>query len=170
MPKWCDIDKAIGNNKRHISAKYALDCHPVVDCCYVKKIDKLLKLTEGNKIVGVSVYDQDGRIGVFDFDFVKRSKTVKGYYSAVYKKWQGCGIGFEVYMYILKKYGKLMSGKTLTGRDGFGSFNLYEKLSKQVGVKSYIVDTRTGVKKRVKYFKKSHMDYKYNRFLITMKV
>ena len=167
MPKWCDANKCIGNNKRNLSSRYSFDSLEVVKEFTWRGL--IGWIHESKKEVAVSMFDpeQGGRVAVLYFN--KKNGGLEGSFAAIHRKYHGRGIGKRIYKKLLKMYGKITSSDTLTGETGYGSFNLYQSLSKLKGIKSYLYDTKSKEYREVPQFTRDMMKYYKTRLVLSYK-
>ena len=160
MPLWSDGDKVIGNKKSNVSKYFKCDDLPIICNFKCKGLEAHIK--ESKKKLYVSVFAEDSqRVALFIFK--KTRLGVEASWSAIYKTHQGLGIGKRVYGKIISLYGKLVSSPTLTGKKGYGSFNLYKSLGKRKQV--YLMNAKTGTMKPVRVTKEQ-VRYAVERFVI----
>lgn len=164
MPKWSDTDKRLGNNKKRVTELSGSDYLPVIHQFTINNFQATIQ--ESKTLISVSVFDQER---IAHFVFKKTRLGVEANWSTVYKKYQGLGIGQKIYKKIIKLYGHLFSSSTLTGETGYGSFNLYQKLSKSKTYECFVVDSKTLQATPVKQITKELMRYKKERFVIQLK-
>ena len=164
MPKWSDTDKRLGNNKKRVTELSGADYLPVAHQFTISNFQATIQ--ESKTLISVSVFDGER---IAHFVFKKTRLGVEANWSTVYKRYQGLGIGKQVYKKIIKLYGHLFSSATLTGETGFGSFNLYQKLSKSKIYECFLVDSKSLKATPVKTITKDLMRYKKDRFVIQLK-
>ena len=167
MPRWCDENKTIGNSKKRLSLHYSFDSGDVTKKFSWRGLDGYIR--ENRREVGVSVFDPTTGERVAILFFLKKFEGLEGNFAAIHRKYQGKGIGKRVYKKLLKMYGKITSSDTLTGETGYGSFNLYQSLSKLNGIKSYLYDDKSKKYKEVPQFTRDMMKHFKTRLVLSYK-
>lgn len=86
----------------------------------------------------------------------------------VYKAYQGQGIAFAMYKMLIEESGHLSSSNHLSGKEGNGSFDIWEKLS--TIYHSYIYDRQLDTLTPVKRFTRKDMKDEYTYFIVSKEI
>jgi hypothetical protein len=170
MPAWKDSDKDISAHMGTRDIQYVGDIHrrsSVIDEFDVSGLHaKVFQSRELNKY-DVHLFDDTGKEKA-SFHWYKDGKKPWATTSAaVSSEYQGKGIAFTVYTYMIEKYmHTLMSDATLTGETGKGSFDLWMKLGKKYPYK-YIYNTSNYRRTQVSDFTRDMMGNEKNRFVVS---
>jgi hypothetical protein len=163
MPAWNDRNKSIASN---IDKDFDKTFKWLKQGNF-KQIEELkiikgyitLVFSRNNDTFYVLVYENWlGREVAGEFVWGKNGKNQWQTESAgVAEEHQGKGIAITVYDYMIEKYFKtLYSDSSLTGEEGYGSFNIWNKLSRLINY-AYLYDERSKTHTPVKEFTRDMM-------------
>jgi hypothetical protein len=171
MPVWNDDDKVISKymgdkDIEKINDRYFQKAN-VIDGFNVQDLYAKVFQTKQSNGYNVHLFDGDGK-EMCAFHWYKDGKKPWTTTSAtVADKYQGKGIAFFVYTYMIDKYmHTLSSDDTLTGENGKGSFDLWVKLGKRYPYK-YIYNNSSRRYKRVEGFTRDMMGYEGESFVVS---
>jgi GNAT superfamily N-acetyltransferase len=169
-PEFSDKDKSLGDDeigkpsgavlKQQYEVKTAVGIGLIQVYQYLfSKTSKnaLLKLDTGEYIAQLEYEDdisEDSPFPVIEFVGVR-------------PEYRGKGISKLMYEWIIKKYKGLISDSTLTGEEGYGSFQVWQSLAKTYK-NIYMIDLNTTLVKPITAIDKSLMGKKHERFMLTV--
>jgi len=171
MPAWKDGDKVISKymgdkDVQTIDDWYAGKAN-VIDEFDVYDLHAKVFQTKQLNGYNVHLFDDEGRERAAFYWYKEGRNPWATTSAAVEESYQGKGIAFAVYTYMIEKYmHTLMSDETLTGETGKGSFDLWVKLGKRYPYK-YIYNTSSRRYRKVEGFTRDMMEDEVERFIVS---
>jgi GNAT superfamily N-acetyltransferase len=172
MPEWNDDDKKIPSyiiNTKNTFMDMRNDAgEKIIEKVNINGYQGLIFENKDQNNMIFALFDGDKQIAEFIWHkYIRRWKTES---AAVHKNYQGKGIAFKVYVYVIEKYiHTLHSDKTLTGETGGkGSFDLWVKLSKYFPY-NYIYNRSSHSFTKVDEFTRDMMGYDFESFVVSDK-
>lgn len=171
MPAWKDGDKKISDYMGERTRKYVDDMHlsrrgEILEEFKVNGLPAVIYRNHEQNKLHVHIFVNDKEVA--GFHWWKEGKKPWATSSAsVATEYQGKGIAYTVYTYMIDKYmHTLMSDETLTGETGKGSFDIWVKLGKKYPFK-YIYNTSSRRYRQVQEFTRDMMDDEVKRFVVS---
>jgi GNAT superfamily N-acetyltransferase len=124
---------------------------------FVNKVDKQLNLKlDSGEVIAMLEYNDDISPEI-PFPVIE--------FTAVKKEYRGKGISKVLYEFIIRKFKGIISDVLLSGSEGYGSFQLWQSLSKKYH--PYIIDFDNSFITPSKSFEKWQMKTEDERFMLT---
>jgi predicted DNA-binding protein YlxM (UPF0122 family) len=149
MPAWNDTNKSISkgleNNFEKVMSFLERGNFRKVEEVKVVKGYKALITTRNADTFWVFIFeDWLGREVVGEFCWRKNNNGWQTESAAVSEDHQGKGIAWSIYNYMIEKYFKVLySDTSLTGEDGYGSFNIWVRLSGKYNAYLYSIPNKS---------------------------
>lgn len=128
------------------------------------RVNVLVFCLVNNKVVGYIRSEIDKRV---DADEYAKFPTIE--ISVVQDEYQGQGMGSSMYDMLMSQYGGFKSDTTLSGEEGHGSYDIWDKLGKKYH--AYLYDEENRTVKEVPKFTRDMLSKKGRnsllRFLVT---
>ena len=168
MPQFSDKDKDLADHEAFgppenstFKKSYPLSSKGKIDLYeYNSKVSskEILLYSPEGECVGVLAFDEPHE------SFLPYPMVT---FSGVKKEHRGKGYSKLLYAFVINMYGGIISDATLTGEEGYGSFQVWQSLGKKYTL--YMVNTDTGEVNPLQNISKSSMGRHDERYLATSK-
>jgi GNAT superfamily N-acetyltransferase len=171
MPEFSDKDKVLGDDESFLPPLHATLVKTFgIDIPGVGKGKaELYRFISNSEEKELLLYMPNGEgCAVMQYDATKDSDMPFPVISfcAVKESYRGKGLSKILYDFIIKLHKGIISDATLTGEDGYGSFQVWQSLNKKY--KTYIVNTVNGIINPLPIITREHMGDHNERFMVTL--
>lgn len=172
MPEFSDRDKTLGDDESFLPPLHSSLIKTIpIDVRNGKGKLEIYKFISNAEEKEILLYMPNGdSCAVMQYDATRNSDMPFPVVSfcAVKELYRGKGLSKVLYDFVIKLHKGIISDATLTGEEGYGSFQVWQSLNVKYKGRTYIINTTTGIIKPVDIITTAHMGNHNERFMVTL--